>query len=86
MKLTVSDFCFFIAIHSIRRLEQLRLGNHSQFDTRSYERFFNHSGRYMTPPKIFTLPPESPCVHVVQKYRLINSTAFVGTFLAAMFT
>ena len=64
IKLTVNIFCFFITIHNvffIRTYKELYIGNHSELDTRLYE-FFISQWPMLSPPKIFTLPPESPCI------------------------
>jgi hypothetical protein len=44
------------------RFKQLYLGNHSELGTCSYELLFSQ-WLILSPPKILTFPPESPCIN-----------------------
>jgi hypothetical protein len=75
IKLTVSNFSFFITIHNafgICRFKQLYLGNHSELHV--HVNFFFHNDRYYHFPKKFTFPPESHCIC---KYSKITSVVWI---------
>jgi hypothetical protein len=88
MKLTVSYFASFITIHrawcSVDSSSCVSVT--IQNLTHVHTNVFCHCGRDISPLKILTFPSESPRVSVARKYTLNKNAAFVGTFLAAVFT
>jgi len=56
--------------------KQLCLGTHTEFATCSYKLFFSQRPT-LSPPKILTFPPESPCVYVWNRLPSVDTIKYL---------